>query len=71
MIGTPDQLPPLPEPPPHVLDEDAVERRQIRAMLVMTPAQRLDSLRNAYQLHRARITRLAPEPRKQALDEQS
>lgn len=59
---------PLPEPPTHVLDEDAVERRQIRAMLALTPDQRLASLTNAYRLHRARLTTMPREPRTQDLE---
>jgi len=49
--GTFGAGPVLPEPPAHVLDEDATERRQIRQMLALSPAQRLRSLTNIYRLH--------------------
>lgn len=58
----------LPEPPAHVLDEDAVERRQIRDMLSLTPVQRLASLTNAYRIHRARLTKVPRQPRSQELE---
>lgn len=55
----------LPEPPPHVLDEDEQDRRQVRRMLALSPEERLLTLTSAYELRRYRLFHPERKPREQ------